>query len=173
MTGDYFMESARLLIRRMEKEDEEAFVSGITDRKLRIAYGFPPEMEDAVSIKIFVHFSGLAGSWSLVEKDSGAMIGFLLDVEPELPEEIRNGLQGKGRTLAYAVFPPYQRKGYMMETLKAVIPELFRNEDLEYIHCGRFEENIPSRELLRKLGFREYASHQGRDRLIIDEILFV
>ena len=115
----------------------------------------------------------MAGSWSLVEKHSGAMIGFLLDVEPELPEEIRIGLQGKGRTLAYAVFPPYQRKGYMMETLKAVIPELFRNEDLNYLHCGRFEENIPSRELLRKLGFREYASHQGRDRLIIDEILFV
>ena len=51
------MESARLLIRRMEKEDKTAFVNGIADRKLRIAYGFPPEMEDAVSIKIFEHFS--------------------------------------------------------------------------------------------------------------------
>lgn len=57
----------------------------------------------------------------------------------------------------------------MLETLQAVIPELFRNA--EYIHCGHFEENIPSRELLRKLGFREYASHQNRDKLIIDEIL--
>ena len=57
----------------------------------------------------------------------------------------------------------------MLEALQAVIPELFRKA--EYIHCGHFEENIPSRELLRKLGFREYASHQVRDRLIIDEIL--
>ena len=57
------------------------------------------------------------------------------------------------------------------EALQAVIPELFGNAGAEYIHCGHFEENIPSRELLRKLGFREYASHQVRDRLIVDEIL--
>ena len=168
--GEVNMESTRLLIRRMEKEDEAAFVRGIADRALRIAYGFPADMDDTVSAKIFEHFSGLEGSRSLVEKSSGIMIGFLLDVEPELPEDLKAGLPGKGRTLAYAVFPSFQRKGYMLETLQAVIPELLR-DDTDYIHCGHFEENIPSRELLRKLGFREYASHQGRDKLIIDEIL--
>ena len=165
------MESTRLLIRRMEKEDEASFVSGIADRALRIAYGFPADMDDAVSAKIFERFAGLRNSYSLVEKDSGTVIGFLLEVEPELPDDLKAGLPGKGRTLAYAVFPPYQRKGYMLETLKAVIPELFRKAGAEYVHCGHFEENIPSRELLRKLGFREYASHQNRDKLIIDEIL--
>ena len=165
------MESTRLLIRRMEKVDEASFVSGIADRALRIAYGFPADMDDAVSAKIFERFFCLNNSYSLVEKDSGAVIGFLLEVEPELPENLRTGLPERGRTLAYAVFPPYQRKGYMLEALQAVIPELFRCAGVEYIHCGHFEENIPSRELLRKLGFREYASHQKRDKLIIDEIL--
>ena len=47
------MESIRLLIRRMEKGDEAAFVSGIADRALRIAYGFPPDMEDRMSSRIF------------------------------------------------------------------------------------------------------------------------
>jgi RimJ/RimL family protein N-acetyltransferase len=163
------MESARLLIRRMEKGDEAAFVSGIADRALRIAYGFPPDMEDQMSSKIFERFSGLESSYSLIEKGTGKMIGFLLEVDPELPEDLRKGLPGTGKTLAYAVFPPYQRMGYMLETLQALIPELFRKA--EYIHCGHFEENIPSRELLRKLGFREHARHQVRDRLIIDEIL--
>ncbi len=163
------MESARLLIRRMEKGDEAAFVSGIADRALRIAYGFPPDMEDQMSSKIFERFSGLESSYSLIEKGTGKMIGFLLEVDPELPEDLRKGLPGTGKTLAYAVFPPYQRMGYMLETLQALIPELFRKA--EYIHCGHFEENIPSWELLRKLGFREHARHQVRDRLIIDEIL--
>ncbi len=163
------MESARLLIRRMEKGDEAAFVSGIADRALRIAYGFPPDMEDRMSSRIFERFSGLEGGYSLIEKTSGTVIGFLLEVEPEMPENLRTGLPEKGKTLAYAVFPPYQRMGYMLETLQALIPELFRKA--EYIHCGHFEENIPSRELLRKLGFREHARHQVRDRLIIDEIL--
>ena len=165
------MESIRLLIRRMGKGDEAAFVSGIADRALRIAYGFPPDMEDQMSSKIFERFSGLEGGYSLIEKGSGEMIGFLLEVDPELPEDLRKSLPCTGKTLAYAVFPAYQRKGYMLETLQAVIPELFGNAGAEYIHCGHFEENIPSRELLRKLGFREYASHQVRDRLIIDEIL--
>ena len=163
------MESARLLIRRMEKRDEAAFVSGIADRALRIAYGFPEEMDDTVSARIFERFSGLEGGYSLIEKGSGEMIGFLLEVDSELPEDLRKNLPGTGKTLAYAVFPPYQRKGYMLETLQAVIPELFRKA--EYIHCGHFEENTPSRELLRKLGFEMHASHQSRDRLIVDEIL--
>ena len=135
------MESARLLIRRMEKGDEAAFVSGIADRALRIAYGFPPDMEDRMSSRIFERFSGLEGGYSLIEKTSGTVIGFLLEVEPEMPENLRTGLPEKGKTLAYAVFPAYQRKGYMLE------------------------------ELLRKLGFEMHASHQSRDRLIVDEIL--
>ncbi|MBP5727321.1 MAG: GNAT family N-acetyltransferase, partial [Clostridia bacterium] len=156
-------------IRLIENEDVAAFVSGIADRALRIAYGFPPDMEDRMSSRIFERFSGMEGSYSLIEKGSGEMIGFLLEVDPELPEDLRKDLPGTGKTLAYAVFPAFQRKGYMLEALQAVIPELFWNA--EYIHCGHFEENIPSRELLRKMGFLEYASHQVRDKLIIDEIL--
>ena len=163
------MESIRVLIRRMEKGDEVAFVSGIADRALRIAYGFPEKMDDTVSARIFERFSGLEGGYSLIEKGSGEMIGFLLEVDSELPEDLRKNLPGTGKTLAYAVFPPYQRRGYMLETLQALIPELFRNA--EYIHCGHFEENLPSRDLLRKLGFEMHASHQSRDRLIVDEIL--
>ena len=86
------MESARLLIRRMEKGDEAAFVSGIADRALRIAYGFPPDMEDRMSSRIFERFSGLEGGYSLIEKTSGTVIGFLLEVEPEMPENLRTGL---------------------------------------------------------------------------------
>ena len=98
------------------------------------------------------------------------MIGFLLDLAPELPEETASSLPEKGRTLAYAVFPPYQRKGYMQEALEALVPELFQT--VGYIHCGHFEENEPSRNLLRKLGFREFAGHTAGKKRIVDEILF-
>lgn len=164
------MESARLLIRPMEDGDESAFVRGIADRDLRAAYGFPVDMEEDVSVQIFRHFRGLNRALSLVGKESGEMIGFLLDLAPELPEETASSLPEKGRTLAYAVFPPYQRKGYMQEALETLVPELF--QAVEYIHCGHFEENEPSRNLLRKLGFRECAGHTAGKKLIVDEILF-
>ena len=164
------MESARLLIRPMEDGDESAFVRGIADRDLRAAYGFPVDMEEDVSVQIFRHFLELNRALSLIEKESREMIGFLLDLAPELPEETASSLPEKGRTLAYAVFPPYQRKGYMQEALETLVPELF--QAVEYIHCGHFEENEPSRNLLRKLDFRECAGHTAGKKLIVDEILF-
>ena len=67
------MESTRLLIRRMEKEDEASFVSGIADRALRIAYGFPADMDDAVSAKIFERFFCLTAGNCSANWDSGSM----------------------------------------------------------------------------------------------------
>ena len=53
------------------------------------------------------------------------MIGFLLDVDPELPEEISDGLPEKGHTLAYAVFPPWQR---------IPVPELSLGQSIHHIN---------------------------------------
>lgn len=98
------------------------------------------------------------------------MVGFLLDVDAELPESIAETLEGKGRTLAFAVFPPYQRKGYMEEALNAYIAHVFRDQAISYIHCGHFADNEASRRLLQKTGFQVYASHTVKERIIIDQI---
>ena len=166
------MDSARLWIRPMEKGDETSFVNGIADRELRTAYGFPADMDSDVSSQVFQQFCGLEKALSLVNKESGEMIGFLLAVSPELPDEIRDRLPGKGQTLAYAVFPAFRRQGYMTEALQAVLPDLFASSGAAFVHCGHFEDNEPSRKLLRKLGFREFSGHKAGDRLMIDEILF-
>ena len=164
------METNRLLIRQMKESDQKAFLDGIADQTLRIAYGFPKEMDEAIPPKIFRRFCELAGAYSMIEKATDNMVGFLLDVDVELPEEIVGTLEGKGRTLAFAVFPPYQRKGYMEETLNAYIPHLFLDNAVTYIHCGHFTDNEPSRRLLQKIGFQEYANHAFKERIIIDQI---
>ena len=166
------METERLLVRPIRKADESAFAEGTTDRVFRTAYGFPAEMDAEVTGKIFDRFCGMPDSGAITEKATGNMIGFILNVNPEMPEKILAGLPGKGRTLAYAVFPPYQRRGYMKETLETYIRELFRNKDTDYIHCGHFTDNEASRSLLQQLGFHEYARHTAEERVIIDEILF-
>ena len=167
------MESSRLLIRPMDKkQDELSFISGISDGLLRTAYGFPADMDSDASSRVFEQFCELEHALSLVEKGSGKMLGFLLAVSPELPEEIRERLPEKGQTLAYAVFPPYQRQGYMTEALQAVLSDLFASSGAAFVHCGHFEDNEPSRKLLQKLGFHEYSTHMAGNGLIIDEILF-
>ena len=166
------METDRLLIRHMNEADEAAFVRGIADPSLRTAYGFPAEMDETVPPQIFRHFLGLENAFTLTEKGRGEMIGFLLDTDPELPEDVQAGLPENGHTLAFAVFLPCQRQGYMQEALQAYIPYLFRNDGAGYIHCGHFTDNVPSREMLHKLEFREYSRHALKNRIIVDEIHF-
>lgn len=164
------METDRLLIRPMAGEDEAPFIRGIADRSLRISYGFPPEMDSTVPPRIFRRFREMKTAYSLLDRQAGTMIGFLLDVEPELPEEIR--LPGKGRTLAFAVFPSFQRRGCMQEALKAYISFLFRETETKYIHCGHFPDNEHCRKLLTRLGFHDYSGHTVEGRAVTDKILF-
>ena len=166
------METNRLLIRPMQESDQKAFQNGIEDRTLRTAYGFPKDMDETTSLKIFQHFCEIPGAYAIIEKNSDNMIGFLLEVEPELPDSVAKTLSEKGRTLAFAVFPPYQRQGYMEETLNAFISDLFRNHAAAYIHCGHFTDNEPSRHLLQKTGFQVYAKHMFKEKVIIDQIKY-
>lgn len=162
------LETDRLYIRPMDKSDEKAFINGIENRALRVAYGFPENMDDTVPPPIFRQFCSLSGAYSIIEKPTDRMVGFLLNVESELPATITETLRGTGRTLAFATFKPYQRLGYMAEAFNAYISRLFLNPEVAYIHCGHFTDNEPSRLLLNKLGFCEYASHSVKERIIID-----
>ena len=166
------METNRLLIRPMRESDHNAFLCGVADRSLRIAYGFPKDMDETTSLRIFRHFCELPGAYSMIEKRTGNMIGFLLEVDSELPESIAENLPGEGRTLAFAVFHPYQRQGYMEEALNSFIPQLFRNHAVAYIHCGHFIDNEPSRQLLQKTGFHVHANHTVKEKIIIDLIKY-
>lgn len=162
------MQTERITIRKMELCDEKAFVDGISDKGLRHGYGFPTEMESEKSIRIFQRFCNMNTGYSLIEQCTGNMIGFLLDVDLELPVELANKLSGNGRTIAYSVFVPFQRKGYMEEVLRSYLQYV----NAEFIHCGHFEYNEASKCLLHKLGFIEYAKHQVGNKLIVDEIFF-
>ena len=101
------------------------------------------------------------------------MIGFLLDVDLELPEGDRPTLPEGGRTLAFASFRPYQRQGYMREALLAIIGRHLWAKDAPFLHAGHFPFNGPSRALLQALGFRPYGRHGLGSALIEDEILFL
>ena len=165
------IETERLILRPLAPSDEEAFIRGIADDELRRMYGFPAELSKDTARRIFAHFSTIP-AYGLVRKTDEALIGFLLDVAPELPEDMLRSLPEGGRTLAYATFPPYQRQGYMRETLTAVIEDRFHSGSATFIHCGHFPFNSPSEALLRSLGFKAWGQHTLGSAIILDKILF-
>ena len=162
------METERLIVRHLSPEDEAAFLSGIGDRELRRMYGLPLELSEERARQIFQRFSALPAAYGLVRKADDALIGFLLDVPSELPEDMQHALPVGGRTLAYATFPPYQRQGFMREALFFMIQRHAANAP--YLHCGHFPFNIPSERLLLSLGFQEYGQHALEKVTIIDKI---
>lgn len=165
------IETQRLILRPFAPQDEDAFIRGIADGELRRMYGFPAELSEERSRRIFARFSTLP-AYGLVRKADGALIGFLLDVAPELPEDMLHALPEGGRTLAYATFPPCQRQGYMREALTALIEGHFHSSSTPYIHCGHFPFNSPSEALLRSLGFTVYGQHALGTATVMDEIRF-
>lgn len=166
------IETKRLILRPLAPQDEEAFIRGISDDELRRMYGFPAELSADKARRIFARFSTLPTAYGLVRKTDNVLMGFVLDVAPELPEEVLRSLPKDGRTLAYATFPPYQRQGYMREALSALIEDHFHSKSTSYIHCGYFPFNERSDALLRSLGFKTIGQHTLGSSTIIDKIRF-
>jgi RimJ/RimL family protein N-acetyltransferase len=55
--------------------------------------------------------------------------------------------------LGYVISPNYRRKGYCFEAIDNLVKLLFNDLHLDMIILGAIKENIPSLNLIKKLGF--------------------
>ena len=87
---------------------------------------------------------------------------------------VRRGVS-QSASLGYWIGEKYSRNGYMKEALKILIPSLFVDLRLNRIEAATLEENIASKNLLKKIGFkkegvlRKYLKINGNWR---DHILY-
>lgn len=80
-------------------------------------------------------------------KEDGALLGMIAAEEDGVRFDVRS------RCLSYYLGEQFARQGYMKEALRAVLHELFTEEDLEVVAARVFTGNIASEKLLRSLGF--------------------
>lgn len=99
-------------------------------------------------------------SWAARSREEGrALPLFLLRRQTEglvgaiTLDNIRRGPAQTGQ-VGYWVNPDFARQGYMHEELSALIHHAFTELDLSRIEAACLPENIPSRGLLEKCGFR-------------------
>ena len=87
---------------------------------------------------------------------------------------VRRGVS-QSASLGYWIGEKHSRNGYMKEALKLLIPSLFIDLRLNRIEAATLEENIASKNLLKKIGFkkegvlRKYLKINGNWR---DHILY-
>lgn len=152
-----FVETGRLLLRRLEEADFPAYA----------AYAVDDEMSRMMG-RAFLHaetdirqnFDWLKDKeprcYGIMEKSRSHLIGNLSVCAVPAQLTGLEQLQGRqGCTLSYCICRTAQRKGYAAEAVRAVIAELFNAEQMDFVQCGCFAFNIPSQQLLNKLGFTE------------------
>ena len=67
---------------------------------------------------------------------------------------VRRGVS-QSASLGYWIGEKYSRNGYMKEALNILIPSLFVDLRLNRIEAATLEENIASKNLLKKIGFKK------------------
>ena len=67
---------------------------------------------------------------------------------------VRRGVS-QSASLGYWIGEKYARNGYMKEALKLLIPSLFVDLRLNRIEAATLEENVASKNLLKKIGFKK------------------
>ena len=67
---------------------------------------------------------------------------------------VRRGVS-QSASLGYWIGEKHSRNGYMKEALKLLIPSLFVDLRLNRIEAATLEENVASKNLLKKIGFKK------------------
>ena len=83
----------------------------------------------------------------LVRRDDDALLGAIT------LDNIRRGPAQSG-TLGYWIGERFSRRGYMSEAIAAVVHHAFDKMDLSRIEAACLPENVPSRGLLERSGFK-------------------
>lgn len=173
-----FLETERLIRRKLEEDDFADFCAFAMDDDMCRMMGRAPMPDEAAAR---VNFDWLKNreprGYAIVLKETGRVVGNLTvgKVGDWLMKYA--ALQGKrGASLSFSIGRAYQRRGLMSEAVSAVIDQLFRLENIDFINCGHFDFNIASRELQIKLGFEHLltarVSFCGEENILVERILW-
>ncbi len=170
------IEPSRLYLRPLKDTDLSDFFAYIADPQLCRMAGLEPITDKTTAQKVLEDFIR-DGVYAIVHKEDDRDIGNfaveplnkLFSKDPVLKEK-------SGVSLSFALSSDYQRRGLVSEVLTGMLNHLFLDEKLDFINCGYFAFNEPSRKLQDKFGFHHYCTHivhrPNEDFEAVENILF-
>ncbi|WP_300801128.1 GNAT family N-acetyltransferase [uncultured Acetatifactor sp.] len=145
------LRTARCLIRETVPEDVESFYQIYSHPAItEYMEGLYPEVEEERQYvrdyieKVYTFFG--FGVWTVVERESGAVIG-------RAGFSYREGFDEP--ELGFIIGVPWQRRGYAEEVCRAVLAYGWSALEFRQVQALVEPENIPSVRLCEKLGFRK------------------
>jgi len=136
-------ETDRCKLRHFEEKDLDAFMAYRNNEEWMKYQSLKNLTKDEYRKKLLVPINVENGvQLAIVNKTTDNLLGDFYLVK-----------KGKTVTIGYSINPIYSQKGYISEILKAVLPKIKTYySDCEVIAMTE-KENIPSKNLLLKLGF--------------------
>ncbi len=150
------IETERMTLRPPVHSDFRPWVALRTSSVEHLTPWEPSWADDHLSRKAFTNRvywaqrsvgSGTAMPLFLIRREDDALLGAIT------LDNIRRGPAQAG-TLGYWTGEAYARKGYMREAILAVVHHAFTRLDLSRIEAACLPENMASRGLLEKCGFK-------------------
>lgn len=149
--GTQKIETERLILRKNELKDAQELFELLSDQEiLKYLTGIPKytgvEMaEDYIGKRLAEKYKrDDCYEWAIVEKTSNKFIGKISVFEQD--EERRKA------NLAWYISPLFRNKGYMTETVKAVV-KFLQKVGFERIEAYAHTENLASQRVMEKCGF--------------------
>lgn len=142
------IETSRLILRRFAKEDAYDCFEFISDEETCLNDGgyFPiSEMNDEYN-KLMDCFALEKNRYMIYSKEYKKVIGTIC-----LRDVLDRAVQCQ--EIGYVVSPNYRRKGYAFEAVNTLVKVLLNELNLDMIVVGCFEDNIASKEMIKKLNF--------------------
>jgi [ribosomal protein S5]-alanine N-acetyltransferase len=137
------LETDRCIIRCFEEKDLDSFMTYRNNEEWMKYQSFKNLTKDQYRKALLVPLNVEKGvQLAIAHKTADNLLGDLY-------------LMKKDKTIAigYSINPIYSRKGYISEVLKALLPKLKACYSDCEIRATTEKENIPSKNLLLKLGF--------------------
>ena len=154
------LETERLTLTDVFREDGELYAKLYTDDKINEFYGYDYRKDLGENkpdgdyfFKFMLTLKAKKEEYSLAVRLGGEMIGEIV---------FYNFDYFGGAEIGFRFFTEYQGKGYAYESVKAAIEYAFR-QGFNKIICRHFKENARSEKLILKLGFtvlREDNTHK-------------
>ena len=135
------METERLIIDKLRKEDKEDYFYNISHDK-KVLETFICSYQESLDKFDFDCYLDKKGIYAIRLKDSGRLIGILTEFL----------VDGKSIEIGYGIGSNYWNKGYMSEAVKVFIQYLLNEREFDTVLASCFIENPASKRVMEKVG---------------------
>lgn len=146
------IETERLILRPWQEDDAETLYKYASDPDIGPIAGWPPHTSVENSLEIIRTVFSAPETYAVVLKDSDEPVGACGIM---FADGLHSAAMKPGEAeIGYWIGKPYWGQGLIPEAVKALLSRCFNELKLDTVWCGYYDENIKSKRVCEKCGFK-------------------